>query len=89
MPLFSFFLNFNFFRFVNFTNYSYFRYLHNWFIRKFYFFCFQLCFYNYLFSSIGMAKAALEAINGFNIYGMQVSRDVIVNFPLAYEQALH
>lgn len=28
----------------------------------------SVCFY----SSIGMAKAALEAINGFNIYGMQV-----------------
>ena len=28
-----------------------------------------LCF----ISSIGMAKAALEAINGFNVYGMQVS----------------
>ena len=26
----------------------------------------------YFYSSIGMAKAALEAINGFNIYGMQV-----------------
>ena len=83
MPLFSFFLYFSFCQFVNFTNHSYFRCLHN------YFFFFQLCFYNYLFSSIGMAKAALEAINGFNIYGMQVSRDVIVNFQLACEQALH
>ena len=36
-----------------------------------------------------MAKAALEAINGFNIYGMQVSSDVIENFQLACEQALH
>ena len=39
------FLYFSFFPFVNFTNHSYFRYLHNWFIRKFYFvFFFQLCF---------------------------------------------
>ena len=83
------FLYLSFFRFVNFTNHSYFRYLHNWFIRKFYFVFFSVVFYNYLFSSIGMAKAALEAINGFNIYGMQVSRDVIENFQLACEQALH
>ena len=32
------------------------------------------CLFNFLCftSSIGMAKAALEAINGFNVYGMQV-----------------
>ena len=29
-------------------------------------------------SSIGMAKAALEAINGFNVYGMQVSKFLAV-----------
>lgn len=27
---------------------------------------------SYLYSSVGLAKAALEAINGFNLFGNQV-----------------
>ena len=37
-------------------------------------------------SSIGMAKAALEAINGFNVYGMQVSNLPSSVISLAYSK---
>lgn len=36
------------------------------------FFPFSLCLFPFFLSSVGLAKAALEAINGFNLFGNQV-----------------